>query len=49
MQTPLYPNYPTETPAKFLPSAGSFDYVKREEMIPMRDRVKLEIRTQVLL
>jgi len=40
-QTPLYPNYPTETPAKFQPSTNSFDYVKRDVMIPMRDGVKL--------
>jgi uncharacterized protein len=40
-KAPLYPAYPTETPAKFQPSTGSFDYVKREEMIPMRDGVKL--------
>jgi putative CocE/NonD family hydrolase len=40
-QAPLYPNYPSETPAKFQPSAGSFDYTKREEMIRMRDGVKL--------
>ncbi len=40
-QTPLYPNYPTETPAKFQPSNNSFDYARRDEMIPMRDGVKL--------
>jgi putative CocE/NonD family hydrolase len=40
-QTPLYPNYPSETPAKFQPSKNSFDYVRRDEMIPMRDGVKL--------
>ena len=40
-KTPLYPAYPSETPAKFQPSTGSFDYMRREEMIPMRDGVKL--------
>ncbi len=36
-----YPDYPSETPAKFTPSKDSFDYVKRDVMIPMRDGVKL--------
>jgi putative CocE/NonD family hydrolase len=36
-----YPNYPSETPPKFQPKTGSFDYVRRVEMIPMRDGVKL--------
>jgi predicted acyl esterase len=40
-QTRQYPNYPSETPAKFVPSTNSFDYTRREEMIPMRDGVKL--------
>jgi len=40
-QTPAYPNYPSETPAKFKPSTNSFDYIKRDEMIAMRDGVKL--------
>ena len=31
----------SETPAKLEPSTESFDYVKREVMIPMRDGVKL--------
>ncbi len=38
---PKYTNFPSETPAKFQPSNNSFDYVRREEMIPMRDGVKL--------
>jgi hypothetical protein len=38
---PAYPNYPSETPATLTPAAGSFDYVRREAMIPMRDGVKL--------
>jgi len=32
---------PSETPAAFQPVTDSFDYVKREVMIPMRDGVKL--------
>jgi len=32
---------PSETPAKFAPVTDSFDYVKRDVMIPMRDGVKL--------
>ena len=30
-----------ETPAKFTPATATFDYVRREVMIPMRDGVKL--------
>jgi putative CocE/NonD family hydrolase len=33
--------FPSETPVKFQPSTGSFDYVKRDVMIAMRDGVKL--------
>src|SRR5258708_32065674 len=33
---------PSETPAAFLARVDSFDYVKREVMIPMRDGVKLQ-------
>jgi putative CocE/NonD family hydrolase len=32
---------PSETPATLTPVTGSFDYVKRDVMIPMRDGVKL--------
>ncbi len=32
---------PSETPAKFEPVTDSFDYIRREIMIPMRDGVKL--------
>ena len=32
---------PSETPRQFRPVTDSFDYVRREEMIPMRDGVKL--------
>jgi uncharacterized protein len=39
--TPKYPDFPSETPAKFQPSTNSFDYTRRDEMIPMRDGVKL--------
>ena len=33
---------PSETPQTFKARAESFDYVKREEMVPMRDGVKLK-------
>ncbi len=36
-----YPALPSETPAKFVPATDSFDYVRRDVMIPMRDGVKL--------
>ena len=36
-----YPDYPSETPAKFVPVTDSFDYESRDVMIPMRDGVKL--------
>src|SRR5690348_2212072 len=39
--TPQYPDFPSETPPKFQPKTDSFDYVRREVMIPMRDGVKL--------
>jgi putative CocE/NonD family hydrolase len=32
---------PNETPAHFTPATSSFDYVRRDVMIPMRDGVKL--------
>ena len=40
-EAPKYPNFPSETPAKLEPATSSFDYVKRDVMIPMRDGVKL--------
>ncbi|SPE34142.1 X-Pro dipeptidyl-peptidase domain-containing protein [Acidobacteriia bacterium SbA2] len=40
---PKYPDFPSETPAKFEPVTTSFDYVKRDVMIPMRDGVKLHM------
>ncbi|MBI2837846.1 MAG: CocE/NonD family hydrolase [Acidobacteria bacterium] len=36
-----YPNLPSETPATFEPVTESYDYVRRDVMIPMRDGVKL--------
>jgi putative CocE/NonD family hydrolase len=33
---------PSDTPAAFVPRVGSYDYVKHEVMIPMRDGVKLQ-------
>jgi len=36
-----YPGLPSETPATFEPVTDSFDYVKRDVMIPMRDGVRL--------
>ncbi len=36
-----YPALPSETPAKLEPATDSFDYSKRDVMIPMRDGVKL--------
>jgi putative CocE/NonD family hydrolase len=39
--SPQYPALPSETPAKIQPVNDSFDYVRREVMIPMRDGIKL--------
>ena len=36
-----YPDFPSETPAKFLPVTTTFDFTRRDVMIPMRDGVKL--------
>jgi putative CocE/NonD family hydrolase len=38
---PRYPALPSETPATFTPVQDSWDYARREVMIPMRDGVKL--------
>jgi len=38
---PTAATLPSETPAKFVPANDSFDYTRREVMIPMRDGVKL--------
>jgi putative CocE/NonD family hydrolase len=46
-QPTTYPDLPSETPEKFEPPTGSFDYIRRVEMIPMRDGVKLH--TVILL
>ncbi|MDQ6738591.1 MAG: CocE/NonD family hydrolase [Gemmatimonadota bacterium] len=35
------PTLPSETPATFVPVTSSFDYVRRNVMIPMRDGVRL--------
>jgi putative CocE/NonD family hydrolase len=35
-------NLPSETPTTFRPETNAFEYIKREEMIPMRDGVKLK-------
>src|SRR3984885_12934873 len=41
---PVFAQQPAknDTPANFVPKVGEFDFVKREEMIPMRDGVKLK-------
>ncbi|HEU5334698.1 MAG TPA: CocE/NonD family hydrolase [Terriglobales bacterium] len=36
-----YPDYPSETPAQLHSATASFNYVKRDVMIPMRDGVRL--------
>src|SRR5947207_8863200 len=38
---PQYPGFPSETPAKLEPATDSFDYIRRDVLIPMRDGVKL--------
>src|SRR5260370_4112868 len=38
---PAPPTLPSETPGQFTPVTDSFDYARREVMIPMRDGVKL--------
>ena len=40
-EKPQYPDYPSETPAQLKPVTSSFEYVRREVMIPMRDGVHL--------
>ncbi|HEV2116965.1 MAG TPA: CocE/NonD family hydrolase [Terriglobales bacterium] len=40
-EPPKYPNFPSETPAHLQPATSTFDYVKRDVMIPMRDGVRL--------
>src|SRR5438128_11211619 len=36
-----YRDFPSETPAQFRVAGDSFDYIRREVMIPMRNGVKL--------
>jgi putative CocE/NonD family hydrolase len=38
---PQYPDYPSETPDSFEPATATFDHVRREVRIPMRDGVRL--------
>jgi len=38
---PSYPSLPSETPSTFEPVTTSFEYERRDVMIPMRDGVKL--------
>ena len=38
---PQYPDFPSETPAQLHPVTSSFNYTRREAMIPMRDGVRL--------
>jgi uncharacterized protein len=40
-QSSAQSDLPSESPSKFTPVTESFDYVKRDVMIPMRDGVKL--------
>jgi hypothetical protein len=40
---PKYPDLPSETPAVLRPVTGSFNYTRRDVMIPMRDGVKLHM------
>ncbi|HET6217083.1 MAG TPA: CocE/NonD family hydrolase, partial [Acidobacteriaceae bacterium] len=40
-QPAKYPDFPSETPTVLKPAVDSFDYVRREVMIPMRDGVRL--------
>jgi putative CocE/NonD family hydrolase len=42
-----YPGLPSDTPEKFEPITESFDYIRRDLMIPMRDGVKL--RTVIIV
>ncbi|MBV9183759.1 MAG: CocE/NonD family hydrolase [Acidobacteria bacterium] len=38
---PKYPDFPTETPTRIEPKTESWDFARREVMIPMRDGVRL--------
>jgi putative CocE/NonD family hydrolase len=46
-QKERYPKLPSETPAHFKKATGSFDYIRRDVMIPMRDGVKLH--TEIMI
>ncbi len=39
--SPQYPAFPSEIPAKIQRTTSSFDYDRRDVMIPMRDKVRL--------
>ncbi len=39
--SPQYPNYPSETPEHLQPATSSFNFARREAMIPMRDGIHL--------
>ncbi|MGH8148214.1 MAG: CocE/NonD family hydrolase, partial [Rhodanobacteraceae bacterium] len=47
MAAAQYPEFPSETPAEFVPATSGHDFARREVMIPMRDGVKL--RTIILV
>src|ERR1700740_1728158 len=40
-QAPSSGSLQSETPQKFVPTNDGFDHIRRDEMIPMRDGVKL--------
>src|ERR1051326_1438478 len=40
-QQAQYPDLPSETPAELKPATETWNYTRREVMIPMRDGVKL--------
>ncbi len=40
-QKPQYPDYPSEMPQHLEPANATFDFTRRDVMIPMRDGVKL--------
>jgi putative CocE/NonD family hydrolase len=46
-QKERYPELPSEMPAHFKKATGSFDYIRRDVMVPMRDGVKLH--TEIMI
>lgn len=38
---PKYPDYPSETPVKFVATTDGHNYARRDVMLPMRDGIKL--------